>query len=167
MADPTTKAELLREMRTGYAAFEAVLAPLSDAQLTASGMDGDWSIKDILVHIGIWQARAARSLEFAGRDEEPRHDFPVDNEEEMHAFNNATVAAGRARSLAQVLADYRASYGQLQVAVEALNEDALFDAGRFSWMEGDPLWKNVAGNTFWHYPEHIATIEERLAREGA
>lgn len=167
MADPTTRAELLRDMQAGYATFEAVIAPLGETQMTTPGVNSDWSIKDIVAHIATWQARAARSLEFAARDEEPQHDVPVNNEEEMHAFNAATFAANRSRPLAQVLADFHASYRQLLVAVEALNEDALFDAKRFAWMEGDPLWKVVAGNTFGHYPEHITMIEEWQARERA
>jgi hypothetical protein len=167
MADPTTKAELLREMQASYVTFETVIAPLNDTQLTTSGVNGDWSIKDIVAHIATWQARAARSLEFAARDEEPQHDFPVNNEEEMHAFNAATFAANRSRPLSLVLMDFHASYQQLQDAVAALNEDALFAAGLFAWMDGDPLWQVVASNTFWHYPEHITMIEEWQARQGA
>jgi hypothetical protein len=167
MAEPTNKAELLREMQSGYAAFEQLLAPLSGEQLTTPGVNGDWSIKDILVHLATWQARAAHSVESLTRGEQPRHDPPIENDEEMNRFNDATFAAKRSLPLEQVWHDFRASYQRLLAAVEASSEVDLFDPQRFAWTDGSPLWQNIAGNSFGHYEEHVPTITEWLARQKA
>lgn len=164
MSDPTNKAELLTRMRKGYADFEALLGSLNDAQLTTPGVNGDWSVKDILVHLATWQGRMSQRLQAIARGEDGlRLDPAITNEQEMNAFNDATFATNRSRPLHEVREDFRSSYQRLLVDVEAADERDLFDPQRFAWMEGDPLWENVAGNSFAHYEEHIPMIEAWLA----
>lgn len=167
MANPTTKAELLTKIQKSYTEFEALLAPLSPAQLTTPGVNGDWSIKDILVHVATWQARAALILEAASRGETPRLTPPVTNEEEMDRFNDEIFLTHRTQPLDDVWSSFRASYQQLLAATEVLSEEDLFDAQRFPWRKGEPLWKLVGGDTFEHYPEHISMIEEWQVRQKA
>lgn len=164
MADPTTKAELLEMMQHGYTTFEALLAPLSAAQLTEPGVSGDWSIKDILVHLATWQGRAAQILEAAGRNEKAQLDPPVSNDEEMNRFNDATFAANRSRPLAQAQQDFRTSYQRLRAATEALSEEDLFEQDRFAWLKGRAPWTVAEGDTFGHYDEHRTVIEAWLQR---
>lgn len=167
MADPTTKSELLARMQEGYSAFEALLAPLDAAQLTTPGVNGDWSIKDMLAHIATWQARAALALQAADRRETPAFDPPVTNDEEMDRFNAEIFLSHQALSLETVWRDFRTSYQQIRVAIEALSEADLFDAHRFAWSGGAPLWKLVEGDTFGHYPEHAPMVEHWLAQQKA
>lgn len=167
MSEPTTRAELLAAMQAGYEKFNALLAPLNEAQLTEPGASDDWSIKDILVHLATWQGRAAQALEAAKRGEQPQFDTPINTPEEMNRFNDATFAANRARSLAEVEQDFRTSYQRLFASVEALGEADLFEPGHFAWMEGDALWKKAEGDTFGHYDEHAPPIEAWLARRNA
>jgi hypothetical protein len=47
--------------------------------------------------------------------------------------------------------------------VQAMPEDDLINPGRFAWSQGRPLWLLVAGDTYEHYQEHIAQIQEWLA----
>lgn len=165
MDTPTNKTELLDTMRNGYAAFEAFLSPLDERQWTTPGVNGDWSIKDVLVHLTTWQERMARRLEGIARGEDmARFEPAITNEEEMNRFNDATFIANRARPLAEVQTAFRASFQHLLTAVEALDESVLFEKERFAWLKGEPLWTNVGGNSFWHYEEHTQTIEAWLAR---
>jgi hypothetical protein len=167
MPNPTTKAELVQTMQTSYTAFEQLLTTLDETQLTTPGVNGDWSVKDILAHIAAWHTHCALSLEAVGRGEEPDDSQLVNSEEEMHRFNADTFAAKRAVPLDQIWHDLRTSYQRLQTVVEALNESDLFEPQRFAWLEGHPLWRMVAGDTFEHYPEHALMIEEWLARQKA
>ena len=162
MSDPTNKTELLARMRDSYAAFEALLAPLSAELLCAPGVNGEWSIKDILAHLTIWQERVSTQLEAIARGEESPLD-PIANDEQMHVFNNATVAASRARPLSEVQADFRATVQRLSANVEAAGEAALFEPGRFAWLDGGTMATSIAGNTFEHYAEHVPMIEALLA----
>ena len=57
MTEQMNKTKLLNEMHNGYTAFENLLAPLSETQMTTAGVNGEWSIKDILAHLAAWQKR--------------------------------------------------------------------------------------------------------------
>lgn len=166
MADPTNKAELLATMQGGYAAFEALLAPLSEKQLTTPGVNGDWTIKDILVHLATWQRRMALRLEALARNDETNpNQPPIKTDEEMNRFNDETFAANQARPLNLVWSDFRSAYQRLLESTRAMNESDLFDKQRYTWLEGSALWENIAGNSFAHYEEHTPMIEAWLAAQ--
>src|SRR6266568_6179621 len=55
MEEQIDKTTLLDKIRTEYAAFERLLAPLDEKQMTTAGINGEWSIKDDLDHITAWQ----------------------------------------------------------------------------------------------------------------
>ncbi len=166
MSDPTNKAELLTEMRNGYANFETLLDRLSEAQLTTPGVNGEWSVKDILIHLASWQQRMSQRMQAIARGGDGLRLKPdITNEEEMNAFNDTTFAANRSRPLHEVCEEFRATYQQLLADVEAADERDLFDPQRFAWLQGASLWQNVAGNSFAHYKEHIPMIEAWLARQ--
>lgn len=166
MSDPNNKAELLEKMRTGYAAFEALLAPLSIEQLSTPGVNGAWAVKDILVHLAVWQTRVSLRLEGIARHEEAALE-PIDSDEKMNAFNDATFEANRSRPPAEVLEEFRAAVKRLDANVAATDESDLFTAGRFPWLDGGVLWDGVAGNTYGHYEEHAPMIEQWLASQEA
>ncbi len=161
--DPTNKAELLQHMQDGYTAFVALLTPLSEEQMTTPGANGDWAIKDILVHLATWQRRMANRVEALARNDETNPNQPaINNDEEMNRFNDETFAANRSRPLAQVWSDFRSSYQDLLQATRLLSENDLFNPHRYAWLEGSALWENIAGNSFAHYEEHTPMITEWL-----
>jgi hypothetical protein len=166
MSDPSNKAELLEKMRTGYAAFEALLAPLSAEQLSTPGVNGDWATRDILVHLSAWQNRVSLRLEGIARHEEAALE-PIDSDEKMNAFNDATFEANRSRAPEEVLEEFRAAVKRLEANVVATDESDLFTAGRFPWLNGGSLWEGVAGNSYGHYEEHAPMIEQWLASQKA
>ena len=164
-SEPTNKAELLARLEEGYAALERLLAPLNEEALTRPGVENEWSIKDILVHLTTWQGRSSSILEAAQCGKVPRPDPPIHNDEEMNAFNDGVFAANRSRPLAEVRRDFQAMYQRFHASVAALSENDLFEEARFSWMDGRPLWHNVAGNGFGHYQEHEPFIAALLAQQ--
>ena len=157
------KAILLDKIRTRHDEFERVLAPLNETQLTTTGVMGGWSIKDILAHITAWQKRTLHRLEAAKRNEKPAHQ-PVSNEEEMDRVNAQFYQESKNRPLTEVLSDFRTTHAQMLETVQGMSEEDLFDAQKFAWTEGSPLWQNVAGNTYEHIDEHYGPIQQWLAK---
>jgi Mycothiol maleylpyruvate isomerase N-terminal domain len=47
----------------GWAELRSVVDPLTPEQLTRDGYYEDWSVKDLMAHLGCWMAEAARILE--------------------------------------------------------------------------------------------------------
>ena len=73
----------------------------------------------------------------------------------------------RARPLAEVQADEQQAYDQILAALAPVEEDALFRADRFPWMQGNALWETLPGNTYAHYEEHIPPLRAWLAQQTA
>lgn len=156
------KATLLDKIRTRQAEFEALLATLNASQLTTPGVNGDWSIKDILAHLVSWQKRTLAYLDAAARQGKPDIEG-ISSDAEMDNLNARFYAGNKSRPLADVMTDFKNTYAQVVAAVEALSADDLIEPNRFAWLNDDPLWEQVAGNTYEHIDEHIGSIQAWLA----
>jgi hypothetical protein len=162
-----TKAQLLDNLRTGRAQWEALLAQVGADHMTTPGVEGDWSVKDVIAHITLYEQRTAERLEAAARNERPAPSpWPADLD--MDARNALIYEAHRDQPLAEVQAESQQAFDRLVAAVEALPEDALVEPGRFAWLEGDPLWEVIPGNSYAHYEEeHTPPLRAWLAQQPA
>src|SRR5258708_39660146 len=57
MGTSLSKTQLLTELRTEQAAWEALLDEIGEAYMTQPEVAGGWSIKDIVAHITGWRRR--------------------------------------------------------------------------------------------------------------
>jgi uncharacterized protein (TIGR03083 family) len=155
MADDLTRSRLLEQMRAGRAAFESLLAGASDDVLLRRPSAGDWSVKDVLAHVSCWDRHILAWLHSSESGRRPDLPRPAGlSDAEVDEFNAANLAAFRDRPLADVLAEFRASFADLLASAESLPEDALLTPGHFDWTGERPLWFYFAANSFWHYAEH-------------
>jgi hypothetical protein len=150
-----SKAALLEHMHAEYAALEATLAQLTPQQMLLPGVEGSWSVKDLLAHMAVWQERATRWLAEAMRGEVPAQ--AVDDAE-VNRWNAQTYQENKDRPLEDVLADFRRTYMDLLHATEATPESDLLDPTSFAWRGGSPLWNMIAGNAWLHHREHSQVI---------
>ncbi len=104
MANVSTKAVLLEKMCQGYDAFTGRLSFLNEEQMVTPGVIGEWSIKDILVHLAVWQERIHKRFQAALQNRKSGLDL-ITNEEEMNRFNEQIVAENRGRSCKRCLGD--------------------------------------------------------------
>ena len=135
MAEPTRpadKAELLAMIQTGYEQFDVVLATLRAEQMTLTGVNGSWSIKDNLAHLSAWQNYQAARMEGVVAGTEPPPLAPGLEDED--AINEYLYQQHKARPLPDVLAEFRASYQRVLAATEALSWEAL--NAPFPWDDG-------------------------------
>lgn len=158
------KATLLDKIRSGYAALEAQLTPLDEAQMTTTSAGGGWSIKDILAHITAWHYRLLDRIGAISRNEEPTFLVSDGNDNEIDRLNAQFYEENKARPLNEILSDLRASNLSVIESVQAMADEDLTDPQRFAWMDGDPFWNLVAGDTYDHYQEHIGSIQEHVAQ---
>jgi len=56
------KRELLSALTDERAHLSAMLARLDDSQMVTPGVQGNWSVKDILAHMSAWDRRGMRWL---------------------------------------------------------------------------------------------------------
>src|SRR5579883_2192307 len=117
MQEPFSKDRLLEAMRTGFAAFESFLAPLSEEQMTTPGVNDAWSVKDNLAHLAAWQWHALRLLQ-AVKD----HVAPVDQYEGLteEQQNERIYQQNKDRPLSEVQSEFRSSFEQVLAGVHGL-----------------------------------------------
>lgn len=150
-----TKRELLEAIHKGRAEFEAALVDLTPEQMMTPRAGGGWSAKDTLGHIAVWESRLVTMLYAIERGVAPK----VIRAEQVDQFNAESLAEQRDRPLERVLSDFHAVHAQLLKRLGDVPERDLFDPRRFAWMEGEPLARMVAADTFEHYAEHRPAIE--------
>src|SRR5690349_18963938 len=59
---------LLAALREQFARWDQLLARLSDAAIVAPRFAGDWSIKDVMVHLWVWQQISVARMAAAATD---------------------------------------------------------------------------------------------------
>lgn len=159
MANDGEKATRIKQIRESYRQFEALLAPLSEEQLTTPNVNGDWSVKDNLAHLTAWHEYLLSRLQALREGGTPPEWMPgLTTEDEI---NERIYQQNKDRPLADVQTDFRASFERVLDAIEALSEEQL--NAPFPWSSsGNPVWGLVAGNTFGHYEEHGNIIRRWL-----
>ncbi len=146
MQPPTRKVEILDQIRATHQPLEALLAQVDPGRMSEPGVNGDWSVKDVLAHLTWWEQHLLRRLR-TGRD-----DLAVEGEDGQSTTDrvNADVfAANRNRPLADVRADFDASYREVLAAIAAMADDAL---------ASDDVYEDISWDTFRHYPAHTTML---------
>lgn len=159
------RAELLAQLNSEQKAWEALLAEIGEDRMQEPGVQGEWSIKDIVAHLTAWRRRTVGRLEaVASGQPEPKAQWPADlkDDDEINAWFHER---DRSRPVRDVLSESRAVFQKLTSAIEKLPEDKLDDPKNFPWMEGTPL----SGPAFFghFHDEHEADMRAWLSRQPA
>lgn len=186
MDDPTDKATLLAALAAGRAEWEAVLAQVGPANMLEPGVEGAWSVRDVLAHATAYEAYAA-----AHAGDLLRHGkIAADGVATLDTYHNRQLAAYRrahpelpddieqlapeqlnalfvyesaSQSPAEALALGRSAYDALYAAVEQLDEASL--AQPHTVFNDRSLVQMLPFQSYRHYQKHAAAIEQwRAAR---
>ncbi|MHB8645828.1 MAG: ClbS/DfsB family four-helix bundle protein [Thermomicrobiales bacterium] len=163
MTDPTTKAALLAQVHAADRALSASYAGVDRATMEEPGVNDGWSIKDEIAHLTYWNQTLVTRLAAAATGTAPDPAVFIQSEEEMHARNARCFAESARRPLDDVLSDYRETFAAVIDRITALPDADLFAPHRFAWAKGESLREVIAGETYEHYPEHIAQITAWVA----
>jgi hypothetical protein len=175
MPETINKAELLTKIQAGYAQFETLLANLSEEQMTVPNVNGNWSIKDNIAHITVWQDYLLEQLQGILTGKKPSRFLPdlslPDDLSDIDEINNYIHQKQKDRPLAEVLTTFRASYQRALEAVKTVSGESLNVTPPWSakdnpiWLlitSNDPVWHIIASNTYEHYKEHSDIIQHWL-----
>jgi Protein of unknown function (DUF1706) len=177
---PANKTALLQEMEVGRRIWEDVLTQIDAFTLEEPGVEGSWSIKQIVAHIlGYEQwalafltdlhdpragSRTAFEAFWQGELDTYRLDhpnFPARMRETDDDQTNAVVVATYDRfSASEVLERERQVYRQLLVATKAVSDHDFL----MPWKPGArPLIAILPGQSYTHYQTHLPAIRRWLA----
>jgi hypothetical protein len=159
-----TKQQLVQRINQSYQAFEEVLRPLTEEQLTRPDESG-WAIKDHLAHIAAWELGVAELLaggdRFAAMQVDDPRGRPVDEINDQIYRKNAHLTPD------QALDTMRAAHRRFMQVLETLSDDDLYKPYRAYLPEGqsgpeEPIINWITGDTFDHYEEHTEWIQKGL-----
>ena len=169
---PQTKAELMAQLATGWQRLDERLQSLSNAQLTACAAPGEWSIKDHIAHLMVYERGMVALLRHEPRWAAMQLSVKfVRDSESFDEINAVLYEHYHARPAPEVLAALRDVHQELLQALAGLTDEDLFkpyaayqpqDPGVNAH---DPVLGWLIGNTYEHYAEHLPWMEELLAQQ--
>lgn len=149
-----SKAEFLERMRTTRVALDEAVSGLTEDQITYDIVAGEWTVKDVLAHLGAWENEAALMIERAanGEDDGPAIAESVDE------WNARRVSERRRLPLVDVMQEFNEARDRLLRALEAWPEETA-PLGPGEWDESARLWWLME-----HDQEHLDAIQIYRAR---
>jgi hypothetical protein len=160
---PMTGARLATILRDKRARWDALLAQVRPDRLVIPGVEGSWSVKDLVAHLTWYEqsvVEGARQILSSGTFTR-RRPAGVD----VHEQNARIAAASQTRSVTEVFAEAHAVFQQMLVLVEACPDDLLNDPHVLGLNEDLVPWMGVANNSYGHYHEHEPALRAWLARQ--
>lgn len=155
------KSELLETLEDSHQELVEMLENLPEATLLEGGVNGSWSIKDILAHLTYWEGQLVTLL-FQAKSGAPKPGTVHFGSESVDAINERWHTQGQGRSLEMIWSDFIGVRKQTIRRVSAFSDTDLQDPQRYPWLSGKPLWMWVVNDTIEHEEEHADDIREWL-----
>ena len=160
------KSELLDWLQEVHQKWEALLDQIGPERMDQPGVNGDWSMKDMVAHLTGWNRWLLARLQAAQRSEvEPPPSWPahLQTDDEINAWIYET---NRGRSPREVLDETHQVYQQLLAAIEALPDEVRIDRIEpvfyLVWVDDKRF---LAGEFFNHFhDDHEPDVRAWLAR---
>ena len=164
------KSELLDWLQEEYRQWEALLEEIGTVRMDQPGVNGDWSIKDMVAHLYYgWQPRLITRIQAAHRGEpEPPPPWPahLQTDDEINAW---IYESTHGRSVSEVLDESQQVFQQLMTVVEGLPEDVRIEVLHENERDFYLVWlgdqRFAVGEFFYHFhDDHEPDIRAWLAR---
>lgn len=154
--------ELQEELDATRVRLLEVLASVPEEALVQPGAVGQWSVADVLAHFVNWEAELVTAFNHIDQGKTPQKLLEALDDRE--AYNAQRYNESKGRDLGRIFDDLQSVRGQLAGWLEEFSTADLQKPGRFSWLEGKPLWKLIAEVSFEHEAGHIPDLERYTER---
>ncbi|NOK58797.1 MAG: ClbS/DfsB family four-helix bundle protein [Chloroflexi bacterium AL-W] len=154
------KSELLRWLTEEQQKWELLLAAIGERRMDQSGVNGDWSMRDIVAHLTGWQRLLVAQLQAAGdgrAEPPPPWSAELTSEDDINAW---IYQSNRTRTVHQILDDAHDVHQQLLTTIQGLPEDSRIETieAKFHviWVRDQRF---AVGEFFHHfYDDHAADV---------
>ncbi|MGE5378977.1 MAG: ClbS/DfsB family four-helix bundle protein [Bacteroidota bacterium] len=161
------KSELINHLQAEYQNWEAFLDQIGSARMDLPGVNGDWSMKDIVAHLTGWNRwLVARVRAALGGEPEPPPPWPsqLGSDDEINAWIHEHY---RNFSVQEVMEETDYGLQQLLVLMEGLPEDVRIEhvepALHLVWIGEE---RYPVSEFFDHFrDDHEADVRAWLVRE--
>lgn len=164
------KSELLNWLQEQYQQWQALLAQIGETRLGQPGVNGEWSMKDLVAHLTGWNRWLVARLQAAQRGEPeppPPWSAQLQSEDEINAWIDES---NRGRTARQVLDESDQLFQQLLTVIASLPDDLKVELLRIEGREFHPIWlgdqRFPPGEFFYHFrDDHEPDVRAWLARQ--
>ncbi len=157
----TNKTQLITRLRDEFDRWEALLAGLSEAQITARDLPAGLSIKDVVGHLRAWQQISIARMEAAQANREPVYEgWPAGNpDDQNHEKINAWIhETYRDQPWPSVHRAWREGFVRFLELSEAIPEQTLMTKGLYPWLGEYALAGVLEGSYDHHHEEHYEPL---------
>lgn len=163
------KSELLNSLQEEYQQWGTFIDQVGPARMDQPGVNGDWSMKDIVVHLMGWNRWLVARLQAAQRGEpEPPSPWPahLQTDDEINAW---IYESNHGRSFREVLEETQQVHQQLMAVMEDLPEDTRIESVHRQGRDYLIVWLDdkrfPVGEFFDHFhDDHEPDVRAWLAR---
>lgn len=157
------KQELLANLEESRLEFDEVLASIPKEDFSTPGVCGDWSIKDLLVHLTLWEAELIRMLWQIRQGEKPSTGqlLPAAG---IETLNHKWYRQYKNRSLESAQDDFDAIREQTIRRVKEFSSLELFEANHYSWSKSTSLARFILESTTEHEAGHLQDLMDWIRR---
>lgn len=164
-----TKAELLDWLQEEQRQWETLLEQIGPARLEQPGVNGAWSMKDLVAHLTGWQPRLLARIQAAQHGEpEPPLPWPahLQTDEEVNGW---IYESNQGRSVSAVLDESRQLFQQLLAVIQGLPADVRIEQVQHGERVYQLVWlgdqRFPVGEFFDHFhDDHEPDVRAWLAR---
>lgn len=147
---------ILAELDAARADFHDALADVDADLVTAPGVVGDWSVRDLVIHVAAWCDHAVDALRLAADGRGAEFAYAAGDTD---AMNDRILAEGRSVAPAEALAREEAAFGRFRAAVAGLDPSLL----PLKLGNGDTVAEVIRYDGPDHYAEHTAHLRAWFA----
>jgi hypothetical protein len=154
----STRAELMAELDREWASIERICFSLTEAGMLVPRASGEWSVKDVLVHLSAWEKYLLDRLSFVMTGMKPQ--YPVmTSSDDVHRFNAQVYEENKDRPLTSVVIEFRSLYRGVMTVLEALSDEQLNRAYTYDFPDDSlNLLQLIRANTCDHFREHCTVM---------
>ena len=151
------KSDLIEALETSHETFLTLLEGVSVEELTQPRVTGDWSVKDLMSHLLIWEAETIKLLHFAKMHRKPdtAHFKTISDDEQ----NKIWYEQFKDRPYERVWNDYTTIRDQTIERISEFSDADLNNASLFPWLKGQSLAQLITSFILQHEAEHTETLK--------
>jgi len=160
MNETPIKSELLAELDQEWANVERICFGMSEADMLAPGVEGEWSVKDILCHLSAWEKYLLDRLGYVLTGQHPLYPA-MSSWDDVHRFNAKVYADNKDRLLTSVIIEFRSLYRGVMTVLESLDDEVLNQPYSYDFPDDAlTLLQLIRANTYEHYREHCTAFDK-------
>jgi hypothetical protein len=150
---------LVAELDAAREEFLAALADVDADLATAPGVVGEWSVRDLVLHVAFWSEHAAGALQLAADGRGQEFDYSTDRTDAMNA---RVFAESQSVAPAAALKREETAFGALRERLSRLDPELL----DLRLGNGDTVAEVVRYDGPDHYAEHTAHLRAWFTEAG-